>query len=481
MPDDPASEFDGRVPGRLQAGDADAEAEVFEHYVARLTALARRRLSAKLAARIDAEDVVMSAYRSFFLGARNGRFELAAGGDLWRLLVEITLHKLYRQVGRHSAQRRNVRRESAAEAGAPVFAAAHEPSPEAAVILADELAAIMQELSDDVGGALELRLQGHELEEIAQSLGKSERTIRRWLDEARAVLRKHFPEAIAAMSVPRRVRPARKHLPLETFSAGPPLKFDDYTLQRQIGSGSSGKVFRAVVRPEHRVVAVKFLRRQLLRRPEVIERFLSEARIVAGLDHPGIIRIHGVGRTPNGGYFLAMDFHERGDLQRGAGVLPAVEESLRYVAEAAIAVQHAHERGVLHLDLKPDNLLLADDGRVVVTDFGLARQAADLSTAALAGTPAFLAPEQLDPRWGPIGRQTDVYGLGAVLYTLLIGHPPRTGTLQEVLEAASTGRTKSPLDNVLPEIAAMCARCLASYPADRPSSADQIAKALLSR
>jgi hypothetical protein len=102
---------------RVQAQSEPAAAAVFARYVQRLTRLARRRLAARLAARVDPEDIVQSAYRSFFVAARQGRYEVRRGGDLWRLLVEVTLHKLYRQAERHGAKRRSVQRERATSEG----------------------------------------------------------------------------------------------------------------------------------------------------------------------------------------------------------------------------------------------------------------------------------------------------------------------------------------------------------------------------
>jgi len=111
----------------LHSGDEEAARTIFEQYAERLTRLARSRLSASLAARVDAEDIVQSAWRSFFTAARAGQFPVERGGDLWRLLVEVTLHKLYRQAARHQAQLRSVRREqSLADSAA---AAAIEPTP----------------------------------------------------------------------------------------------------------------------------------------------------------------------------------------------------------------------------------------------------------------------------------------------------------------------------------------------------------------
>lgn len=167
---------------RCGQGDEGAAREIFERYLVRLTALARSRLAPRLARRTDPEDIVLSAYRSFFVGARNGRFVLQRSGDLWRLLVSITLHKLYRQVKKHSAESRDVQRE---EMLGENVAFSQEPTVEEAVALADELEAILKPLDPLLRRVLELRLQGQSLEEIAAITMRSERTVRRSLAELR--------------------------------------------------------------------------------------------------------------------------------------------------------------------------------------------------------------------------------------------------------------------------------------------------------
>lgn len=459
---------------RLGQGDEEAAQDVFERYVERLTALARSRMAPRLSPRIDPDDVVMSAYRSFFLRARRGEFQLGAGRDLWHLLVEITLHKLYRQATRHTAQRRSAQREAADEAGAPTQATSREPSPEAAALLANELAAAMAELSPERRATLEQRLQGLELAEIAQSLGKSERTVRRWLDDAKVALRRRFPAGVSPAE--RKPRQSSRPKPLQLDFATPQalLPFDDYRLVKQIGVGGSGKVYRATIKPAEALVAIKFMKRSLLRRRERVAQFVREAKLVAQLDHPGIVRIHGVGHTPNHGYFLVMDLHERGDLQQRLTAGPAAPaDAVRWTADAAAAIAHAHQRGILHCDLKPSNLLLADDGRIIVTDFGLARPTTDTSRDNIAGTPAFLAPEQIDSRWGAIGPHTDIYGLGPILYTLLSGRPPHTGSVADILQAIAAGKEPAPLEESVPgKAAALLRQCLATESARRPSVAE---------
>lgn len=170
---------------RCRTGDEDASREVFERYLVRLTALARSRLAPRLARRTDPEDIVLSAYRSFFVGARDGRFALQRSGDLWRLLASITLHKLQRQVKRHSAESRDVRREIVAF---EEFDFSREPTVEEAVTLADELESILKPLDPFLRRVLELRLQGQSLEEIAAITMRSERTVRRCLAELREAI-----------------------------------------------------------------------------------------------------------------------------------------------------------------------------------------------------------------------------------------------------------------------------------------------------
>lgn len=171
---------------RWRQGDQQAARELFRSYADRLIALARGRLSAKMTRRVDAEDVVQSVYRSFFVGTREGRYEVGRGGDLWQLLVTITLHKLQRQVERHRRLKRTVEREQSLNQAdglgnlAPE-ALAREPSPADAVALADEVEQAMRSLPALQRRILELRLQGHNLEEIAAGAQCCERTVRRSL------------------------------------------------------------------------------------------------------------------------------------------------------------------------------------------------------------------------------------------------------------------------------------------------------------
>ena len=175
---------------RFRGGDALAADEIFARYVDRLTRLARTRLAPQLATRTDAEDIVMSAYRSFFIGTRDGQFKLQRSGDLWRLLVSITMNKLHRQVRNHTATKRSVAAEASDFPSDQLFD--REPRPEEVVEVADQLEYLMAQLEPFARRVLELRLQEEDLAAIAAETGRSERTVRRTLVDIRAKFRRRL-------------------------------------------------------------------------------------------------------------------------------------------------------------------------------------------------------------------------------------------------------------------------------------------------
>ena len=180
---------------RWRGGDQGAAGEIFSRYAQRLLALARSRLSVRLARHIDPEDVVQSACRSFFLGARDGRYVLKRSGDLWRLLVAITVHKLQHQVERRSAGKRDLAREVQLDdprepLRLPADTLAREPTPAEAAALADMVENLLAPLEPLQRRMVVLRLDGNSLEEIAQEVARSERTVRRVLEQFKESLLK---------------------------------------------------------------------------------------------------------------------------------------------------------------------------------------------------------------------------------------------------------------------------------------------------
>ena len=190
-------EISGNLLDRWRQGDQQAAGELFRRYASRLVGLARSRLSAKFAQRVDPEEVVQSVYRTFFAEAQEGRYELQRGGDLWRLLVAMTLHKLNDQVKYHSRRKRAVDRDRDAEEGLLGIGAhllAREPSPLEALALVDEVEQLMGQLEPTHRSMVELRLQGHTIEEIAARTRFSERTVRYVLERLKQQLTKSHPD-----------------------------------------------------------------------------------------------------------------------------------------------------------------------------------------------------------------------------------------------------------------------------------------------
>jgi serine/threonine-protein kinase len=207
-----------------------------------------------------------------------------------------------------------------------------------------------------------------------------------------------------------------------------PHRSGDYELLEEIGRGGMGVVFRARQLTLQRDVAVKMILRGRFASASERERFRAEATAAAALAHPGIVPVYEVGEMDGHPFFSMKYVRGRTLAQRLAdGPLPA-RDAAELLAAVSRAVEFAHSRGILHRDLKPSNILIDEEGRPHVTDFGLAKQ---VSTAvsltrsgAILGTPAYMAPEQAAGMRGEVGPASDVYSLGSILYHTLTGRPP---------------------------------------------------------
>ena len=269
----------------------------------------------------------------------------------------------------------------------------------------------------------------------------------------------------------------RNDLPVERI--GP------YRLLEEVGRGGMGVVYRAYQENLDRTVALKMLAPGRTGR-EFLERFRQEVRAMAGLSHPNVVAVFDAGEVL-GRPYLVMEFVPgetcQQHLQR-RGPLPA-EQAARIVCQVAQAVEFLHQKGMLHRDLKPSNILLDESGHVRVTDFGLVamlEQGREGDAGALAGTPAYMAPEQVDPELAPLDQRTDVYGLGALLYALLTGHPPAEGQdLWDTLARLRRGEPRLPSEHVpgIPqELQRVCMKCLEKHPQNRYLSAAAVAQEL---
>lgn len=261
------------------------------------------------------------------------------------------------------------------------------------------------------------------------------------------------------------------------------IRIKGYELFEELGSGGMGVVYRARQIEARRLVALKVLDRGLVPPGDSIERFFREGRIVASLDHPGIVRLHDIG-SDRGHPFFVMELIEGRSLEAVAreGPLPA-EVAAPILTRTARAIAYAHERKVIHRDLKPSNVIIDAQGEPHVTDFGLARQldaSAGLTrTRQNLGTPAYMAPEQVSGGQAPPEPRGDIYSLGAMLYHLLTGRPPfQADTLEAVLLQVVDRdpvalRRLNP--NVPRDLEAICLKCLEKEPSQRYPTAAALA------
>jgi serine/threonine-protein kinase len=260
-----------------------------------------------------------------------------------------------------------------------------------------------------------------------------------------------------------------------------------YVIEREIGSGGTAVVFRARDLRHQRLVAIKVLRPELARTLGP-DRFLREIRIAASLTHPHILPVHDSGEAAELLYYV-MPYVEGESLRSRLirqGALP-MDDALRIAREVADALSYAHSRGVVHRDIKPGNILLVG-GHAVVADFGIAT-ATDIgmedetltSPGLVIGTPAYMSPEQARGEAAVDGR-SDLYSLGCVLYEMLAGRPPFTGTSAQAVLARHSHDVPEPLRSRRPsvpvEVEHAVQRLLEKLPADRFSTAVQFAAAL---
>ena len=394
-----------------------AQREVFGRYVTRLTALARSRLSPSLRRRLDPEDLVMSAFRSFFIGVREGKW--SQEGDLWSLLAMITLRKAARQARRHRAAQRSVQREF--ETGEDWEATDREgPTAEEAVILTEELEWLIAATTGLDREILLLQLREEDADSMARTLEVSSRTVRRSLQRIR--------ELVSADRTHRQLALSTVETKIETLSdlligRDPTLTLNDLTLHEMVGQGAIAKVFRATDHVTGQIVAVKFLRKSCWNDLRAVRTCLNELDVLARLKHPNLGSTFGWGRTAAGAIFLVMEWIEGENLRSWISERRPIEEVVKVGFDVAAGLAAAHAAGITHCDLKPENVLRDRDGRFRVIDFGLAHwPGADDSPQG--GSAGYLAPEQISPAFGDISERTDVYGLGALLYALLTGEPP---------------------------------------------------------
>ena len=271
-----------------------------------------------------------------------------------------------------------------------------------------------------------------------------------------------------------------------------------------LGRGGSGEVHRVLDKKLNRIVALKLLRVEMTSNAEMIARFTREAQVIAQLDHPAIIPIYDLGRADSGRWYLTMkEVHGRtlresiADLHTSQHVSQnvALRQAISALQRVCTAVGFAHGKGVIHRDLKPDNIMIAEFGQVFVLDWGLARILQDPSIprssthpptdhgysdhGLIMGTPAFMSPEQARADVVKVGPSSDVWSIGATLFAILYGESPYTGTVDSVLQQVEAGPPEPPYRPDLPlELVELWQACMQVDVNERPPDASVVADAL---
>src|SRR5271166_1420094 len=262
-----------------------------------------------------------------------------------------------------------------------------------------------------------------------------------------------------------------------------------YEIQSPLGAGGMGEVYRATDMKLGRDIALKVLPAEMAHDPERLARFRREAKALAQLDHPNIVTIHSVEES-DGVHFLTMQLVEGQPLDRliCAGGLP-LEQIVEIASALADALSAAHEKGIVHRDLKPANVMITNEGRVKVLDFGLAKDvrgsgmgdatmtsASRTEVGVVMGTPAYMSPEQTSGR--PLDHRTDIFSMGVMLHEMATGRRPFEGTSPAELVSAILRDSPPPVTDVRPDLpsdlARIIRRCLEKDPRHRVQTARDV-------
>lgn len=414
-----------------QSGSEDAAQILVARYEVRLMALVAARLNRKYRSAVSAEEVVQSALGSFFRVIQAGRSFAVEGDDsesLWKILATFARRKLSRILERENALKRGGSKDRMSMEEIPA-----EWISQVNMVDADDLLMDLESLlSSDEKILWEFLLVGFTQKDIAERLYVDERTIRRRI----AALRDRLTALLdIAESKPNLAITTPEAIPL------PKISYREFVLGKRVGRGSFGKVYRARLQSSAKVVAVKFMHRQLWEERFSKHLFLQEVALAAKVQHAGVVRYFGWGESPHGGPYLVSEFIEGETLGRIG--LPDSDIKLKWLQQICDAVAACHREGVVHGDLTPNNILVSVEGRLVVTDFGFAISRAwhvpdsssSQGTLSRGGTLGFAAPEQISGAFGEISPATDIYAIGGLACYLLTGHAPYSPSEGLLLEA----------------------------------------------
>ena len=268
-----------------------------------------------------------------------------------------------------------------------------------------------------------------------------------------------------------------------SFPSSDPTKIGRYRVIRLLGKGGFGRVYLAKDDELDRAVAIKVPNFERIAAPEDLESYLTEAKILARLEHPNIVPVYDAGRADDGLCYVVSKFLQGSDLkERILQGRPPFQESAGLVAAVADALHYAHTKGLVHRDIKPANILLDERGKPCVADFGLALRDEDFGkNPGMAGTPVYMSPEQARGEGHRVDGRSDIFSLGVVFYELLTARRPfKADSIADLVDQIrSRPRPPRQVDDTIPkELERICLKALAKRAADRYTTARDMAEDL---